>query len=307
MPPKKKARLPSGAVSTPSRDTQEAQTPVSATPDVAPKENTITTNLLDDPWTDEQETSLFKGMIRWKPVGMHKHFRMVALSQHLRNNGYTSPADDHTRIPGVWEKLRSLYNLESLDERENSLGDDGSDDTGPAREPFSQFRLPQADFGDTMFSRRLAPDGSASPSWFQHHISEESAKDRRRGSTVEEAEKSRSLSISGRGRRSAAKALRPRRTRRSGLQAELWPQTPQKGSEGPSEVPENGEAEEASAEDGEGDKEADEDDDVETEGQAVDATGASPAMSSGKNATKVVKGRGQKRRRGNARRGARRR
>ena len=48
---------------------------------------------------------------------MHKHFRMVALSQHLRNNGYTSPADDHTRIPGVWEKLRSLYNLESLDER----------------------------------------------------------------------------------------------------------------------------------------------------------------------------------------------
>lgn len=117
---------------------------------------------------------------------------MIAISQHLRNNGYTTPSDDHTRIPGIWKKLKSNYNLEALDDRvsidgtlgrtcsckiqENSFGDDASDDSNPAKEPFSQFRLPPADFGDRMFSRRLAPDGSASPSWLQqqstnHHPS----------------------------------------------------------------------------------------------------------------------------------------
>lgn len=48
---------------------------------------------------------------------MHKHFRMIAISENLRNHGYTSSRDDHTRIPGIWEKLNSLYNLEALDER----------------------------------------------------------------------------------------------------------------------------------------------------------------------------------------------
>lgn len=50
-------------------------------------------------------------------AGMHKHFRMVAISQNLRNHGYTTPRDDHTRIPYIWEKLGNLYNLEALDER----------------------------------------------------------------------------------------------------------------------------------------------------------------------------------------------
>ena len=48
---------------------------------------------------------------------MHKHFRMIAISENLRNHGYTAAKDDHTRIPGIWEKLNGLYNLEALDER----------------------------------------------------------------------------------------------------------------------------------------------------------------------------------------------
>lgn len=49
--------------------------------------------------------------------GFHKHFRMIALSQHLQQHGYTTSNEEHIRIPGIWNKLGRLYNLEALDER----------------------------------------------------------------------------------------------------------------------------------------------------------------------------------------------
>lgn len=63
-------------------------------------------------------------LVDWSQ-GMHKHFRMIALSEHLRNhgyNGYSSPPNTHTKIPGIWKKLGSLYNLEVLDFRVSSAG-----------------------------------------------------------------------------------------------------------------------------------------------------------------------------------------
>lgn len=66
MPPKRKGRVPSGAAPTPPVDPAEHTVEVLATsaePDAAKDK------LESDPWTDEQETSLFKAMIRWKPVG----------------------------------------------------------------------------------------------------------------------------------------------------------------------------------------------------------------------------------------------
>jgi hypothetical protein len=82
---------------------------------------------------------------------------MIALSEHLRNHGYK--ADTHTRIPGIWEKLRTLYNLDVIDERENML-DFGDEESG--EEKYLEFSLPEDEFGEMMWERGRAPSEVAS-------------------------------------------------------------------------------------------------------------------------------------------------
>ena len=123
MPPKRKLR-PS-TVEQPSSDPAPSTSP-SAQPDPLPKpDNTNTAagtstsnNLLNDPWTDEQEIALLKALVRWKPVGMHKHFRMISIANYMSAQPCVKPeADEHCKVPGIWEKLGQLYNLAVLDER----------------------------------------------------------------------------------------------------------------------------------------------------------------------------------------------
>ncbi|KAL8904904.1 MAG: hypothetical protein Q9207_002970 [Kuettlingeria erythrocarpa] len=67
MGPKKKGRPALRAVSTPAGDTTED---LSMTDGTRSKEVIERLSLQDDPWTDEQEAALFKGMVRWKPENL---------------------------------------------------------------------------------------------------------------------------------------------------------------------------------------------------------------------------------------------
>lgn len=72
MPPRKKTK-PSAA-STPLADTQPK----------TPQDSGATQSqddLLNDSWADEQETQLFKSMMKWKPTGAsHRGRRIEAVS-----------------------------------------------------------------------------------------------------------------------------------------------------------------------------------------------------------------------------------
>lgn len=111
--------------------------------------------------------------------GMHKHFRMISLANYLRNHGYDPEYETHTRIPGIWQKLRTMYNLPILDERENSFDYDDGDDK------FVEFELPE-EYEETMFmkGKRSPSDTPSSPPRIDRSPSPQGARKRKRGDTV---------------------------------------------------------------------------------------------------------------------------
>ncbi|KAI5819573.1 chromatin modification-related protein EAF7-domain-containing protein [Pyronema omphalodes] len=169
MPPKKKSKPPTALALSPS-------TP-STTPNLRPP-----SPILSDGWTDEQETTLFKAIAvyKLKPAGMHKHFRIIAISELMKNHGVSG---EHTGCRGIWEKLGRLWNLELADEREEAededeaelsvgpgyggsvIGESDRDKTELEDEAgrFKEFVLPADLFGDMMWERRLDPKSRDSP------------------------------------------------------------------------------------------------------------------------------------------------
>lgn len=58
----------------------------------------------------EGEISFFRSVMRARPVGLHKHFHVLA----IRNSIFT---DTGRVVPveSIWEKLQSCYDLEALE------------------------------------------------------------------------------------------------------------------------------------------------------------------------------------------------
>ncbi|KAK1829157.1 hypothetical protein QBC39DRAFT_263695 [Podospora conica] len=242
MPPKKRggrgsthvAATPS-STATPTRDedAMDVDTPAAAgTPTPAPAAPTQPQFDPEDPWTDDQLASLFKAVVRWKPVGMHKHFRILAISNHLRNHGFPPETCPHTRLPGIWAKLRQYYDLDALDERENSL--DPPDEPGKPRR-YLDFRLPYDEYGDIMLGRAKAdtseaatsparwdPDAPAATGDAKKRKRVSEAVSRTRGSTVEdtEAEASAAPSPVRKATRGGRGGRRPGAGRKSGVKKE---------------------------------------------------------------------------------------
>ncbi|KAJ5082495.1 hypothetical protein N7532_011538 [Penicillium argentinense] len=251
MPPRKKAKRAHST--TPPEDTaanSSAETPGSSDSVAKPDEPEY--DLLSDPWTDEQETALLKAVIKWKPVGVHKHFRMIAIYEYLKSQGYAPANAEHMRIPGIWKKLGTLYNLEALDERENALiKGDANDDEDQPSERFCSYEPPYDEYGDMMFERRLALEGSSSP--ISPHP------ESRRGSTVADTDEPRSSPAPSRGRKSNRGTRQAgRETRSTRLQVEIGTDSQGKPSDD-----DDAESGEESAANDEGEGEANEEDEAE--------------------------------------------
>jgi MRG-binding protein len=93
---------------------------------------------------------------------MHRHFRMIRIHNDMRSNGIATEDAPHTRIPGIWRKLETLYALEDLNTREDEHA--FGDERPYIREEavnIPDFELPEEEYGEMMWQRRFADDSDA--------------------------------------------------------------------------------------------------------------------------------------------------
>lgn len=187
-------------------------------------------------------------------LGMHKHFRMIAIHDYMISQGVVNPNDAHTSIRGIWEKLGTLYNLPVLDEREDSIMNDLANEDGEIVELYSPFSLPEEEYGAMMFARRLDPNGTNSP---------DLAPSRRESTIADTDEPGSSPAPGKRSGRSVRTPARGGRVSRLQNEAESSRRTSKAPSVAEDEIMEDAGAEEEAGDSGEDDQETGEDDDTE--------------------------------------------
>ncbi|KIK99844.1 hypothetical protein PAXRUDRAFT_822295 [Paxillus rubicundulus Ve08.2h10] len=77
----------------------------------------------------EGEISFFRSVMRARPVGLHKHFHVLAIRNAIRNDtGRVVPVEN------IWTKIRTCYDLEALEGAET----EGFDTPGSSQSPSPQ-------------------------------------------------------------------------------------------------------------------------------------------------------------------------
>ncbi|KAJ3159388.1 hypothetical protein HDU86_001706 [Geranomyces michiganensis] len=107
-------------------------------------------------WTAEHEIALFDALTKFRPVGVHKHFRMLSVQRHIHHATGTT-----FTIAQLWSHLLNFYVLEALDAMADETDDDISFDARRKRSgyPFkvvAEFQLPPEDFDNLIIETRKA-------------------------------------------------------------------------------------------------------------------------------------------------------
>ncbi|KAJ1927947.1 hypothetical protein IWQ60_002503 [Tieghemiomyces parasiticus] len=111
-------------------------------------------------WTPQMEIALFQAMVGRRPVGIHKHFRMIAIYDQFLHSGLQP-----CTTQDIWEKLDELFNLPELDAGELASDDDDSNEASIARDP----EVIRDDGGsDPVSGSRRRPPGPHHPSFWKY-------------------------------------------------------------------------------------------------------------------------------------------
>ncbi|CAG8537975.1 10832_t:CDS:2 [Paraglomus occultum] len=103
-------------------------------------------------WDPKMEIALFHAVMKNKPVGMHKHFRMLNIHRDFNAN---SPVK--LTIPELWERLSQYFALDLLDDMEYEYEDEDNETNS-----LTEFSLPNEEYDHLIPDQRKPSMSSGS-------------------------------------------------------------------------------------------------------------------------------------------------
>jgi hypothetical protein len=120
-------------------------------------------------WTPEMELTFLHAITKFKPVGIHKHFRMINLQRYFNSNSSKKLSTQE-----LWNKFTELYNQEALDEQANRYNQEVLEAQAakkrktvlsPIQTDITEFVLPSEEF-DALISEQRKATSPASTSLY---------------------------------------------------------------------------------------------------------------------------------------------
>jgi Chromatin modification-related protein EAF7 len=119
------------------------------------------------PWTYDLEIALFKAIMSYRPVGIHKSMRLISILNAINAQYPAAPISLHD----IKNKLNELYDIPGIEEQEDS--EEASTEVGsdPAAQPlppqqtahtFTEFQFPFEDVVGIIEERGKGIDGDGS-------------------------------------------------------------------------------------------------------------------------------------------------
>jgi Chromatin modification-related protein EAF7 len=106
----------------------------------------------EPPWTYDLEIALFRAILSYRPVGLHKSLHFVSILNAV--NSTLSANDTPLTLKHIKSKVESLYNVQGLEEQES--------EDSVAQEDFTEFEFPFQDVVGIIEDRSRAVEGDGS-------------------------------------------------------------------------------------------------------------------------------------------------
>jgi Chromatin modification-related protein EAF7 len=126
-----------------------------------------TVDVPQPPWTYDSEIALFRAIISYRPVGLHKSLRLVSILNSI--NSQLLPTDPPITLQDIKSKLDELYDIQGIEEQEDESEETPTEEDRPTttttiskEKQFNEFELPFKDLVGFIEDRGKGIDGDCS-------------------------------------------------------------------------------------------------------------------------------------------------